>query len=128
MPINSRRKGAAAERAWRDVLRAAGYEARRGRQYAGHPDAPDVVGGPLGWHAEVKCREQHNVWDWMDEAEVDAGPEQNPYVAIKRNGRRWLVVLRDTDFLDLAKLAQECLERRLAEEVAKVEAKATTPS
>jgi hypothetical protein len=87
---------------WRDVLRQHGYtDARRGQQYAGNPDAPDVVGGPENFHCEVKSREQHFPWQWMEEAVADAG-DKTPYVAMKRNRSPWLVILRAEDFLKLA--------------------------
>ena len=41
--INSRQKGARGERQWRDELRANGYVARRGQQFSGSADSPDVV-------------------------------------------------------------------------------------
>lgn len=99
--VNSRQKGCRAERAWRDVLQANGWaDARRGRQYAGHPDAPDVVGGPPDFHCEVKHRHQHNPWQWLEEAAADAG-QKTPYVAMKRNGKPWIVAMRAEDFLKL---------------------------
>jgi hypothetical protein len=41
--VNSRQKGARGERQWRDELRADGYEARRGQQFCGSAESPDVV-------------------------------------------------------------------------------------
>ena len=41
--MNSRAKGARGERLWRDELRAQGFTARRGQQFSGSPDSPDVV-------------------------------------------------------------------------------------
>jgi len=47
--MNSREKGKRGERQWRDELRANGYTARRGQQFAGSPDSPDVVCEELDW-------------------------------------------------------------------------------
>ena len=41
--MNSREKGKRGERQWRDELRANGYGARRGQQFCGSAESPDVV-------------------------------------------------------------------------------------
>lgn len=96
----SREKGKRGEREWANYLRQRGIDARRGRQYAGHPDAPDVVGID-GWFCEVKRRERLAVEKWVEQAEADAGPEDRVYVAHRRNGKPWLVTLRACDFVEL---------------------------
>ena len=50
--MNSRNKGKRGELEWRDVIRSHGYEARRGQQFSGSPDSPDVV-TDLPYHFEV---------------------------------------------------------------------------
>lgn len=47
--MNIRAKGARGERQWRDELRSNGYEARRGQQFCGSPESPDVVCEALPW-------------------------------------------------------------------------------
>ena len=72
--MNSREKGKRGERQWRDVLRAQGYAARRGQQFAGSPDSPDVICDELDWaHFEVKFVERLNVYDAMAQAQRDCG-------------------------------------------------------
>lgn len=96
--INSCSKGKRSERMWRDQLRDNGYDARRGQQFAGSPDSPDVVCDSLPWlHNEVKAVERLNVQDAMDQAVRDAGMK-TPIVAHKRNNREWLVTMRSEDF------------------------------
>jgi len=57
--VNSREKGKRGERQWRDELRANGYAARRGQQFAGSAESPDVVCDSLPWiHFEVKAVER----------------------------------------------------------------------
>lgn len=105
--MNSRAKGARGERAWRDFLRERGYgEARRGQQFHGGPGSPDVVGGPPLTHAEVKNTERMSLelWAAMDQSVSEAAPGEMPYVACKRNRKRWLVVLLAEDFLRLVKV------------------------
>lgn len=89
--MNSREKGKRGERLWRDELRAQGYAARRGQQFSGSPNSPDVICDALpGIHFEVKCVERLNIEDAMDQARRDAGVKA-PVVAHKRNFRPWLI-------------------------------------
>jgi Holliday junction resolvase len=91
--VNSRQKGARGERLWRDELRAHGFDARRGQQFSGSADSPDVVCPALDWaHFEVKAVERLNIEDAMDQARRDAAAK-TPIVAHKRNHRRWLVTM-----------------------------------
>ena len=53
--INSRQKGAAGERELANWLKQyEGVEARRGQQFSGSPDSPDVVHSMEGLHIECK--------------------------------------------------------------------------
>ena len=103
---NSRAKGAGGEREWAAFLRELGWaKARRGQQFSGSPDSPDVVGGIPGTHPEVKRVQRLNIHDAMKQAIRDAGL-QIPYVAHRRNRDEWLVTIRAEDL------------RRFAEQVA----------
>jgi Holliday junction resolvase len=109
--MNSRSKGSRGERAWRDELRSAGWMARRGQQFSGSPDSPDVVCPELDClHFEVKRTEALRIYPAIEQAIEDAG-DRIPVVAHRRNRYPWLVVLRADDFLrmlnhvDLAALA-----------------------
>jgi len=102
MPINSRAKGARGEREWRDQLRNAGFDARRGQQFSGGADSPDVICESLpGLHWEVKRVEAGNPYIWIAQAERDAGSKKMPVVAHKRNGQDWLCIMRAEDFFAL---------------------------
>lgn len=97
--MNSRAKGARGERQWRDELRANGYDARRGQQFSGSPDSPDVICDALSWaHFEVKCVERLNIYDAMDQATRDAGQQKTPFVCHKRNFRSFLVTMDGETF------------------------------
>ena len=104
MSVNSRAKGCRGERLWRDQLREAGFlKARRGQQFSGGTDSPDVVCPELPTiHFEVKNVEAGNPYNWHDQATADAG-EKTPIVAHKRNGRKWLVIMSSDDFFDFIK-------------------------
>lgn len=104
MPINSRQKGARFERAWRDFLKERGIDARRGAQFAGGTDSPDVIADHPGFHAEVKAVEKLNVETAMLQALADAGPNKIAYVAHKRNRTPWRVTLDAEAFVALLNL------------------------
>lgn len=91
--MNSRNKGKVGEREWAEWLRKHGLEARRGQQHAGGPDSPDVVGGFVGTHCEVKRREALNIHAAIDQAKTEAPEGSVPYVAHRRNGKRWLITI-----------------------------------
>lgn len=102
---NSRQKGARGEREWAEYLRAAGIDARRGQQFSGSPDSPDVVTAlDDHFHAEVKRVEQLSIHVAMEKAEADCGEgSRMPYVAHRRNGKPWLVTMRACDWVEMAK-------------------------
>jgi hypothetical protein len=91
----------ASERAWRDDLVAHGYDARRGQQFSGSPDSPDVICAQLsGLHFEVKAVERLNVNEAIAQAVEDAG-DKIPIVAHKRNRGEWLVTMRANDWFKM---------------------------
>jgi len=92
-PMNSREKGKRGERQWRDTLRAHGYMARRGQQFSGSPESPDVVCDQLSFiHFEVKAVERLNIEDAMNQARHD-GVGKVPVVAHRRSFCPWLVTM-----------------------------------
>ena len=95
--MNSRTKGKRGELEWSHFLNDAfGLSARRGQQYKGSPESPDVAGGFEGTHCEVKRVERLNVDDAMDQAVADSG-DDIPYVAHRKNRRDWLITVRAVD-------------------------------
>ena len=99
--MNSCQKGKRGERAWRDELVAHGYRARRGRQFSGSPDNPDVVCPALpGFHFEIKTSQRLKLQEAMAQAVDDAGA-RIPVLAHKRNRADWLVTMRATDWFQL---------------------------
>ena len=81
-----RDKGKRGERMHAKVLRELGFsDARRGVQYAGGPDSPDVVGIP-GAHAEVKFYANHAATKYMRQSVDEARDGEVPYVVLRANG------------------------------------------
>jgi len=104
MTINSRQKGAAGEREWAQFLRELGIDhARRGQQFSGGVDSPDVV-GLAGTHCEVKRVEKLNVTNAMLQAIRDANEQALPYVAHRKNREEWLVTIRAQDIIGFIEL------------------------
>ena len=101
MPINSRQKGAAAEREIAKILREHGYaDARRGQQFHGGADSPDVL-GIEGVHIEVKRVEKLNLTDAYAQSKRDADPSEIPIVVHRKSREPWMVTMSFEDFLTI---------------------------
>ena len=73
--MNSRQKGKVGEREFAALLREHGFDARRGQQFSGSPDSPDVVSDALAWlHVEVKRVQNLNLTDACAQAEGGRSP------------------------------------------------------
>ena len=94
----SRDKGKRGERELARILRGMGYKARRGQQYEGGSDSPDVVGLP-GIHMEVKRTERFDLEGAMEQARNDCDPFSLPAVFHRKNGRQWVVVMDLEDWM-----------------------------
>ena len=102
----SRDKGKRGEREIAGLLRDYGYDARRGVQYHGGADSPDVVGLP-GVHIEVKRTETLSLYPAMEQAKHDAAQDEMPVVMHRRNNCEWLCVMRLDDFMSCIKATTE---------------------
>jgi Holliday junction resolvase len=96
--MNSRTKGKRGELEFSALLRAHGFDARRGQQFSGSPDSPDVVSAALPWlHIEVKRVEHLNLAEACAQAKRDAGAK--PWIVAHRKNRGpWMITL-DSDAL-----------------------------
>ena len=99
--MNSRNKGKVGEREFASLLREHGFDARRGQQFSGGADSPDVVSEALAWlHVEVKRVQNLNLTDACVQAEGDSGGK--PWiVAHRRNHAPWLITMRAEFFFEL---------------------------
>jgi Holliday junction resolvase len=104
MGAKSRNKGKVGEREVAELLRQHGIPARRGVQFQGGADSPDVV-GLAGFHLEVKRTEAFRLYAAMEQAKSDRKPGDIPAVFHRANQRPWVVVLDAADFLTLVKAA-----------------------
>ena len=70
-----------------------GCSARRGQQFAGTPDSPDVKTSIAGIHFESKRTERFSLYASLEQAARDAGADDVPVVATRRNRGQWVVCL-----------------------------------
>ena len=97
--INSRDKGKRGELDVVHELQKRGYNARRGVQYHGGPDSPDVVGLP-GYHLEVKWTQKTDMYGWLEQSTRDKAEGEVPIVIHKKDKKPWLVIMTLEDFLN----------------------------
>ena len=101
MGLKSRNKGKLGEReAARELARVLGIEARRGQQFAGGMDSPDVVTECDELHVEVKRTESLRLYAALDQAIQDAG-SKTAIVLHRTNRRPWVVIVRLEDLVRL---------------------------
>ena len=97
----SKNKGKVGERDVAKLLRSRGYEAKRGVQFQGGNDSPDVVSELKAMHIEVKRVERLRIYAAMAQARYDKNDDQFPTVWHRKSHEEWLVTLRAQDFLDI---------------------------
>lgn len=100
--INSRAKGARGERELALFLSDRGFEARRGQQFKGTSDSPDVECKPLSrWHIECKFVEKLNLLKAFLKCKEECSPLQKPIVMHRVKRGPWLATMELEDFLKL---------------------------
>jgi len=100
--MNSRQKGARGEREAAKALRETfGCEARRGCQFSGGEDSPDVATSLGGIHIEVKRVERLNIHEAMAQSVRDSG-DKVACVMHRRDRTEWLLTVRLSDAKRLA--------------------------
>lgn len=112
--MNSRAKGKRGELKWRDELIAHGYIARRGQQFSGGDDSPDVVCDDLPHlHFEVKYTQRLALEDAIAQAINDCG-NKLPIVASYRTGgslKQWIVSMPADAFFALTERTNNAREK-----------------
>jgi hypothetical protein len=100
----SRQKGKRGERECAAELgHLLGVEARRGVQFQGGPDSPDVVLDGVAIHVEAKRVERLQLWAAIEQAAADAPAGKVPVVWHKANRRASVVVVETSRLLELAR-------------------------
>jgi len=79
-----------------ELERVLGIEARRGQQFSGGDDSPDIVHSIPDVHIECKRVEMLRMTSALDQAVEDAG-DKVPVVMHRKNNQPWLVTVRLDD-------------------------------
>ena len=97
MGLFSRNKGKVGERELAHELSCVfGVTARRGVQFQGSPESPDVVVDIPDLHIECKRAERFRLYEALEQAVEDA-KEKLPVVLHRQNRKPWVVVVRLDD-------------------------------
>jgi len=103
--MNSKAKGARGERMLAALLTAAGFPARRGQQFHGGSESPDIICPALArWHWEAKFTEHCRLDDWLKQVEADSNGKPS-IIAWKRSHNPWLAVVKLDTLIDLIREA-----------------------
>ncbi len=98
---NSRRKGAEAElEAAKAMAEHLSVEARRGRQFQGGPESPDVKHSIPGVHVEVKRTEALRLTEALEQVDAEKDPCDIGVILHRKNRGPWLVILKLEDVKD----------------------------
>lgn len=100
--INSKQKGKKGELEVANYLKEKGLTARRGQQYQGSPDSPDVICEE--WpniHIEVKRDERLNIEKAMQQSTGDSNDTSIPIVIHRKNREKWKVTMWLDDFINM---------------------------
>ena len=108
--VNSRAMGVRGELEVVKMIDEYGFEARRGQQYAGGPDSPDIVHNIPDVHVEVKRTERFRVYDAIEQATEDCDDMEIPVVFYRSNHGTWLVVQYAADWLETQEALREANE------------------
>ena len=99
--MNSRNKGKRGELEAAHMLTDRGFPARRGQQFSGGTESPDIICPSLPTvHFEVKRTEAGNPYNWIAQAKRDAAGKM-PVVLHRRNDCEWLAILPAETFLNI---------------------------
>ena len=93
----SRNKGKVGERELaHELTRVFGVQARRGVQFQGSPESPDVVIDIPDIHIECKRTERFRLYEALGQAVTDAGTNV-PLVLHRQNHKPWVAIVRLDD-------------------------------
>jgi Holliday junction resolvase len=108
----SKQKGKRGEReAAAELGQLLGCHARRGVQYQGSADSPDVVLEGVNVHVECKRTETINVYKAIEQATCDAG-QKVPIVWHRRNGKPSVVIIETARLAEFVAETHKSLENK----------------
>lgn len=96
----SRNKGKRYERELANYLSDNGFPSRRGQQFSGGGDSPDVISEEFPFHIEAKRTERLMLYDAMTQSIRDAG-DKPPCVIHRKNNSESMFTCRLSDLVAL---------------------------
>lgn len=102
----SREKGKRGEREASNFFKSYGYDTKRGVQYHGGPDSPDVAGLP-DVHLEVKRVQALRLYDALSQSIGDADGSELPVVMHRKDREGWVIIQPIEDWMLLYEGAEE---------------------
>ena len=96
----SRNKGKRYERELANYLSDNGFPSRRGQQFSGGGDSPDVISEEFPFHIEAKRTERLMLYDAMTQSIRDAG-DKPPCVIHRKNNSESMFTCRLSDLVKL---------------------------
>lgn len=88
-----------------------GEQIRRGQQFSGSPDSPDVIVPGVPIHVEVKRVEGcGKFYKFMEQAEADSPSTSVPVVWVRSNAQESLLVCKWKNIQQLAKIVKRLCE------------------
>ena len=101
--INSKKKGSRGERELANIFKNDyGLNARRGQQFSGGEDSPDVICEEMAdTNIEVKRSQTLNIEKAMQQSTKDANGKKIPIVAHRKNGEKWKITMWLDDYMEL---------------------------
>lgn len=103
---SNKRKGKVFERECSKMIRDRGFDCRRGQQFRGSKDSPDIVSENLQeFHFECKFKQNLNLWDTLKKC-LEEAPEKLPVIIWKRDRTIPLVTMDFHDWMDLVQYAK----------------------
>lgn len=114
MGSRSKQKGKRGEReAAAELGQLLKVSARRGVQYQGGSDSPDVVLEGVAIHVEAKRTEKLTLWPAIDQANADAPSGSVPIVWHRPNRRASVVIVETARLVDLAREVVRAADRAM---------------
>lgn len=114
MGRKSRNKGKRGEReAAKYLSNILGIPLRRGVQYKGTPDSPDIAGFER-LHPEVKRDERtigKALYKALEQAEEESG-DATPFVISRRNYHEWVIAVTGSNLLSFVKAVHQLLDEK----------------
>lgn len=106
MATNGKQKGKRGELEVAHLMIDAGFDARRGQQFKGTEDSPDVIHDMTGFGIEVKYVENYSVnqlYTALDKQQEDGPEDEDALLFYRRNNKEWIVVMDAVRFLAIMK-------------------------